>query len=138
MRPERRVRPALSRPFSEEHGIPIRLRQSDVEELARVISDLFPEQTLFAERPADDGTPVLAVHWVAMRFGSTARRITMNIVVTPAAFARYRALPARLRARSFAVLRAYVEVSIGSLEEQYANGEAVPREVAIELGDEFA
>ncbi|MFP3185566.1 MAG: DUF3022 domain-containing protein, partial [Paraburkholderia sp.] len=40
----------------------------DVEELARVISDLFPEQTQFIERPAEDGTPTLAVHWVAMRF----------------------------------------------------------------------
>ncbi|HEY3597411.1 MAG TPA: DUF3022 domain-containing protein [Paraburkholderia sp.] len=110
----------------------------DVEELARVICDLFPEQTQFAERPAGDGTPVLAVYWVAMRFGSTARRITMNIAIAPAALARYRALPAPLRARSFAVLRAYVEASIGSLEEQYANGEAVPREVTLELDDEFA
>jgi hypothetical protein len=43
-----------------------------------------------------------------------------------------------MRSRSFAVLRAYVEAALGSLEEQYANGEAVPREVDIELGDEFA
>jgi hypothetical protein len=110
----------------------------DIEELARVISDLFPEQTRFAEQPADDGTPTLVVHWVAMRFGSTAKRIAMQVVVSPAAFARYRALPARLRGRSFAVLRAYVEASIGSLEEQYANGEAVPKEVTVDLGDEFA
>jgi hypothetical protein len=62
----------------------------------------------------------------------------MTVEITPAALARYRALPARLRGRSFAVLRAYVEASIGSLEEQYANGEAVPREVTVDLGDEFA
>jgi hypothetical protein len=31
-----------------------------------------------------------------------------------------------------------VEAALGSLEEQYAAGEAVPREVTIELGDEFA
>jgi Protein of unknown function (DUF3022) len=103
-----------------------------------VISDLFPEQTHFAERPAADGTPTLVVQWVAMRFGATARRITLEIAFTPAALARYRAMPVRLQGRSFAVLRAYVEATIGSLEEQYANGEAVPREVTLELGDEFA
>lgn len=108
------------------------------EELARVISDLFPEQTQFIQRPVDDGPPTLAIHWVAMRFGATARRIVMSVVVTPAAFARYRALPPRMRGRSFAVLRAFVEASIGSLEEQYANGETVPRDVTVDLGDEFA
>ncbi|CAB3770466.1 DUF3022 domain-containing protein [Paraburkholderia humisilvae] len=112
---------------------------AEIEELARVISDLFPEQTRFVEQPAQEhGAPVLAVQWVAMRFGATARRMTMSVVIAPAAFARYRALPPRARARSFAVLCAFVEASLGSLEEQYANGEAVPREVTVELGDEFA
>lgn len=111
---------------------------AELETLARVISDLFPEQTLFADRSADDGTPVLAVQWVAMRFGSTARRMTLSVCFAAAAYARYTALPARARARSFAVLRAYVEAALGSLEEQYANGEPVPREVDIDLGDEFA
>src|SRR5579864_714556 len=96
----------------------------EFEELARVISDLFPEQTQFIQRAAEDGTPTLAIHWVAMRFGATARRIVMTVAIAPASLARYRALPARLRGRSFAVLRAYVEASLGSLEEQYANGEA--------------
>ncbi|WP_345810719.1 DUF3022 domain-containing protein [Paraburkholderia sp. PREW-6R] len=111
----------------------------EFEELARVISDLFPEQTQFIQRAPEEGdTPALAIHWVAMRFGAAARRIVMTVVISPAAWARYRALPARLRGRSFAVLRAYVEASIGSLEEQYANGEAVPRDVTVDLGDEFA
>ncbi|PCE28843.1 hypothetical protein BWP39_01220 [Paraburkholderia acidicola] len=110
----------------------------DIEELARVISDLFPEQTQFTERPADDGTSTLVVHWVAMRFGSTARRIALTVAIAPAALARYRALPSQLRGRSFAVLRAYVEAAIGSLEEQYANGDAVPREVTVDLDEEFA
>ncbi|CAG4887086.1 DUF3022 domain-containing protein [Paraburkholderia gardini] len=110
----------------------------DFEQLARVISDLFPEQTQFIERPADDGTPVLTVQWVAMRFGSTARRITLSVMIAPAALARFRATPARLRDRGFAVLRAYVEATLGSLEEMYANGEAVPREITVDLGDEFA
>jgi len=111
---------------------------ADFEELARVISDLFPEQTRFAEQPADDGTPSLSVQGVAMRFGAAARRITMEVRFVPAALARYRAMPPRARGRSFAVLRAYVEATLGSLEEQHAKGEAVPREVTIELGDEFA
>ena len=67
----------------------------DFEELARVISDLFPEQTQFIQRAAEDGTPTLAVHWVAMRFGAAARRITVTVVMTPAVLARYRAMPAR-------------------------------------------
>jgi hypothetical protein len=110
----------------------------EFEELARVISDLFPEQTQFSQRAGEDGTPTLAIHWVAMRFGAAARRIVMTVVIAPTALARYRALPARLRGRSFAVLRAYVEASIGSLEEQYANGEVVARDVTVDLGDEFA
>lgn len=110
----------------------------DFEELARVIADLFPEQTRFAEQAADDGTPQLTVHWVAMRFGAAARRMTMTLSFAAAALARYRALPPRLRGRSFAVLRAYVEMTLGSLEEQHAKGESVPREVEIALDDEFA
>jgi len=111
---------------------------AQLETLARVISDLFPEQTLFSDRPAQDGTPELTIQWVAMRFGSTARRMTLTVGFAASAYARYAALPARAQARSFAVLRAYVEAALGSLEEQYANGDAVPREVGIELGDEFA
>jgi len=110
----------------------------EFEELARVISDLFPEQTQFIQRETEDGTPTLAIHWVAMRFGATARRIVMTVEIAPAALARYRALPARLRGRSFAVLRAYVEAMLGSLEEEHAAGKTVPREVSVELGDEFA
>lgn len=113
-------------------------QSADIEALAQVVSDLFPEQTVFSERVGDDGTPTLAVQWVAMRFGSTARRMTLTVRFAAPAFARYRALPPRARARSYAVLRAYVEAALGSLEEQYAAGEAVPREVEIDLSDEFA
>jgi Protein of unknown function (DUF3022) len=110
---------------------------AELEALARVISDLFPEQTLFAQRSNDDAAE-LVVQWMAMRFGSTARRMTLTVRFAPPAFARFRALASRMRARSFAVLRAFVEAALGSLEEQYASGDAVPREMTIELGDEFA
>jgi hypothetical protein len=36
------------------------------------------------------------------------------------------------------VLRAYVEATLGSLEEMYANGETVPRTVEIDIGEDFA
>jgi hypothetical protein len=111
---------------------------AELEALARVISDLFPEQTLFGQRAADDGFAELVVQWVAMRFGPTARRMTLAIRFAPAALLRYRALAPRTRARSFAVLRAFVEAALGSLEEQYASGASVPREMTIELADEFA
>jgi len=84
---------------------------ADIELLARVVSDLFPEQTQFAERPGDDGQLSLVIHYVAMRFGATARRIAIDIRFDPAALARYRAMPPRLHARSYAVLRAYVEAT---------------------------
>jgi hypothetical protein len=111
---------------------------AELEALARVISDLFPEQTLFVQRAAGDGSPELAVQWVAMRFGATARRITLTVRFAGSAFARYLAQPPRMRGRSFAVLRAYVEAALGSLEEQYASGVAVPREIDVDLADEFA
>ncbi len=113
-------------------------QSADIETLARVVSDLFPDQTVFAERTGESGTPRLSVQWVAMRFGATARRMTLTVDFAAGAFARYGALPPPARARSYAVLRAYVEAALGSLEEQYAAGEAVPREVTIELGDEFS
>ncbi len=111
---------------------------ADFEELARVISDLFPEQTRFVQQAATDGGPSLSIQWTAMRFGPAAKRIVMQVRVAPDALARYRATPPRARGRSFAVLRAYVEAMLGSLEEQHAKGDEVPREVTIELADEFA
>lgn len=111
---------------------------ADIDTLAHVISDLFPEQTQFAERQDDAGRTLLLVHYVAMRFGPTARRITITVRFDPAALARYRALPVRLRARGHAVLRAYVEATLGSLEEMHANGETVPREMEIDMGEDFA
>jgi hypothetical protein len=111
---------------------------AELEALASVISDLFPEQTLFAQRSNDNGAAQFTVQWVAMRFGSTARRMTLIVCFAPPAFARFRALAPRMRARGFAVLRAFVEAALGSLEEQHASGAAVPREMTIELGDEFA
>jgi hypothetical protein len=111
---------------------------ADIDTLAHVISDLFPEQTRFAERLDDEGRTLLSIHYLAMRFGPTARRITIDVRFTPDALGRYRAMPPRLHARSYAVLRAYVEATLGSLEEMHANGEAVPREMEIEMGDDFA
>jgi hypothetical protein len=111
---------------------------AEIEELARVISDLFPEQTQFFERPDENGVPQIVVQWVAMRFGATARRMALTVAIAPAALARYRAMPPRMRGRSFAVLRAYVEATLESLEEEHAAGKTVPREVLVELGDEFA
>lgn len=110
----------------------------DFNELARVIADLFPEQTRFSEQAAENGAPRLVVHWVAMRMGAAARRMTLAVAIAPAALARYRALPPRLHGRSFAVLRAYVEATIGSLEEQHAKGEETPRDVTLDLDEEFA
>jgi hypothetical protein len=111
---------------------------ADIELLARVVSDLFPEQTQFAERLNDDGRTSLVIHYVAMRFGSSARRIAIDIRFDTAALTRYRAMPQRMHARSYAVLRAYVEATLGSLEETYANGETVPRTVEIDMAEEFA
>ena len=111
---------------------------ADIDVLAHVVSDLFPEQTQFAERIGEDGRTSLVIHYVAMRFGSAAQRIAIDIRFDTAALARYRALPAAQHARSYAVLRAYVEATLGSLEEMYANGETVPRTVDIDMAEDFA
>ena len=50
----------------------------EFDELARVIADIFPEQTRFAEEPGENGVPQLVVHWVAMRFGAKARRMALT------------------------------------------------------------
>jgi len=104
--------------------------------LARAISDLFPEQTRFIEEVGD--TPSLSVQWVAMRFGPSATRMTLQISFAPDALTRYAAMPPLARSRSVMVLRAYIEAALGSLEERYANGEIPPRVIALELSDEFA
>ncbi|WP_153100262.1 DUF3022 domain-containing protein [Paraburkholderia hayleyella] len=111
---------------------------AEIEALARVISDLFPEQTQFIQRAAADPDSTLAVHWIALRFGTGMRRMVLHIVIAPAALARYRTQGLAAHGRSFAVLRAYVEAALGSLEEQHANGETIPREITLTLGDEFA
>ncbi|WP_179404594.1 DUF3022 domain-containing protein [Burkholderia guangdongensis] len=110
---------------------------AEFDALARVISDLFPEQTRFVEA-TDDAGRFLSVQWLAMRFGSTPKRMTLDVRIAPAAFARYVAMRPALRARSHAVLHAYVEAMLGSLEERHASGEAVSRDAEIALGDEFA
>ncbi|KVE37723.1 DUF3022 domain-containing protein [Burkholderia sp. TSV86] len=110
---------------------------AEFEVLARVICDLFPEQARFAER-TDNAERFLAVQWLAMRFGATPRKMTLDVRIAPAALKRYLELKPMQRARSHAVLRAYVEAMLGTLEQRHANGEAVPREALVELGDEFA
>ncbi len=107
------------------------------EQLAHVICDLFPEQTRFVEQQRTDG-PILSVQWLAMRFGAAPRRMVLEVRITRAALVRYQAAAPLPRARSHAVLRAYVEAALGSLEEQYARGDTLPREVEVELGDVFA
>ncbi|CAN0621164.1 conserved protein of unknown function [Burkholderia multivorans] len=110
---------------------------AEFDALARVICDLFPEQTRFVEC-RDDGGRFLSVHWLAMRFGATPKRMTLDVRIAPAALARYLAMKPMQRARSHAVLRAYVEAMLGSLEERHASGEAVPRDAQIALDEAFA
>ncbi|WP_323118669.1 DUF3022 domain-containing protein [Burkholderia alba] len=106
-------------------------------DLAHVICDLFPEQTRFAERSDDTGR-FLSVQWLGMRFGAAPRRMTLDVRIAPAALQRYLALKPMQRARSHAVLRAYVEALLGSFEERHADGQTVPREAELALDEEFA
>lgn len=110
---------------------------AEFDALARVICELFPEQTRFVEC-SDERGRFLSVHWLAMRFGATPKRMTLDIRIEPAALARYLAMKPMQRARSHAVLHAYVDAMLGSLEERHAGGEAVPRDAEIELDDAFA
>ena len=111
---------------------------ADIDMLAHVISDLFPEQTQFAERLDDEGRTSLVIHYIAMRFGSTARRISIDVRFDPAALARYRAMPVRLHARELCgaarVCRGDARLAGGSVCERGG----VPRTVEIEMGEDFA
>jgi hypothetical protein len=109
----------------------------EADELARVIADLFPEQTRFVER-IDAGTHWLAVHWMGLRFSAAPRRMSLDIRLPAPVWSRYAALAPLARARSHAVLRAYVEAWIGSIEERHASGEAVERDNELELDETFA
>jgi hypothetical protein len=110
---------------------------AEFDTLAHVICDLFPEQTRFAERSDDTGR-LLSVQWLGMRFGATPRRMTLDVRIAPAALARYLALAPQQRARSHAVLRAFVEAQLGSFEEMHADGQAVPRESELLIDAPFA
>jgi len=110
----------------------------DAKELARTIADLFAAQTRFTGLITHEHALLLNVNWVAMRMQSSAQRMSLTFAIAPAAFARYRALPATQRARSCAVLRAYADAALGSLEQRYAQGEHVGNSIVIALGDEFA
>ncbi|MBU9132704.1 DUF3022 domain-containing protein [Burkholderia multivorans] len=110
---------------------------AEFDALARVICDLFPEQTRFVES-SDARGRFLSVHWLAMRFGATPKRMTLDVRVAPAALARYLALKPMQRARSHAVLHAYTEAMLGSLEERHAAGETVEREAELVLDEDFA
>lgn len=105
-------------------------------EMARVIADLFPEQTRFVERAPSQCTSSTCAAGASLR--STPRRMLLEIRFAAPAWARYQALKPAARARSHAVLRVYVEAWLGSVEERHANGESVPREAQIELDQEFA
>lgn len=119
----------------EEYGYDC--ASADFEAMARVICDLFPEQTSFAER-SDEAGRFLHVQWLGMRFGATPKRMTLEVRFEAAALARYAALTLVQRARSHAVLRAYVEVFLESLEERHSEGFAVERDTVIALGETFA
>ena len=66
----------------------IECQSAEFDALARVICDLFPEQTRFAES-SDARGRFLSVQWLAMRFGSAPKRMTLDIRIVPAALARY-------------------------------------------------
>jgi Protein of unknown function (DUF3022). len=114
----------------------IECQSAEFDALARVICDLFPEQTRFAES-SDARGRFLSVQWLAMRFGSTPKRMTLDIRIVPAALARYLALKPMQRARSHAVLHEYTEAMLGSLEERHEGGEAVERDAELVLDEDL-
>lgn len=108
------------------------------EHLARVVSDLLPETAHFTDRRTESGHPVLCIDWMISSFSRRHARVAVNVVFVDSSLARYAAAPLRERARAEAVLRAYLEAVIGSMEEQYALGKDIKPVSEIELGREFA
>ncbi|WP_237576840.1 DUF3022 domain-containing protein [Mycetohabitans sp. B8] len=108
------------------------------ERLARVISDLLPETAYFTDTQAEGGHPALRIDWTISPFSRRHSKVTLDVVFVDSSLARYAAAPPNERARAEAVLRAYVEAVIGSMEEQYALGKEIEPVSAIKLGREFA
>ncbi|PPB82888.1 MULTISPECIES: DUF3022 domain-containing protein [Mycetohabitans] len=108
------------------------------EHLARVISDLLPETAHFTDTQTEGGHPALRIDWTVSPFSRRHSKVTLDVVFVDSSLARYAAAPLNERARAEAVLRAYVEAVIGSMEEQYALGKETEPVSEVELGREFA
>jgi hypothetical protein len=108
------------------------------EHLARIVSDLLPETAHFTDTQTEAGHPVLRIDWTVSPFSRRHSKVMLDVVFVDSSLARYAAAPPNERARAEAVLRAYLEAVIGSMEEQYALGKEIEPVSEVELGREFA
>jgi hypothetical protein len=106
--------------------------------LARIVSDLLPETAHFTDTRAESGDPALHIDWTISPFSRRQSKVAVDIVFVDSSLARYTGAPPKEQARAEAVLRAYLEAVIGSMEEQYALGKEVEPLAVVELGREFA
>jgi Protein of unknown function (DUF3022) len=108
------------------------------ERLARIVSDLLPETAHFADLCVESGDPALHIDWTISPFSRRQSKVAVDIVFIDSSLIRYAGALPKEQARAEAVLRAYLEAVIGSMEEQYALGKAIEPLAVVELGREFA
>ena len=101
-----------------------------------MICDLFPEQTRFAES-SDARGRFLSVQWLAMRFGSAPKRMTLDIRIVPAALARYLALADAAGAQPCGAA-CVGRKRCSDRSRSHAAGEAVERDAELVLDEDFA
>lgn len=124
--------------FSSMSPPPFLFDNPTLERLARVVSDLLPETAHFTDACAEAGDPALHIDWTISPFSRRQSKVAVDIVFVDSSLARYASVSPKEQARAEAVLRAYLEAVIGSMEEQYALGKAIEPLSVLELGREFA
>lgn len=117
---------------------PFLFEDPTLECLARIVNDLLPETTRFTDTRTESGAPALRIDWTISPFSRRQAKVALELVFADGSLARYAASPSKEQARAEAILRAYVEAVIGSMEERYADGDDVEPVTIVELGRVFA
>jgi hypothetical protein len=114
-----------------------RCEQPRMEELARAVSDLFPEGAQFCDGQ-DDAGPYLDIRCKVHAMGRKSFAWTVNVRFPENRFERYAKMPAFERARGQAVMHAHLDALLQSLDERFAKREAMADTFALEAPADFA
>jgi hypothetical protein len=106
-------------------------------ELARAASDLLPEGTRFRDG-RDDAGPYLEIHSTAHAMGRKSLAWTVCVRFPENRLERYAQLPPFERGRAQAILHAHLEALLQSLDQRFAQREALADQFTLEMPADFA